>query len=180
MKESDACHYLIFYYNQKVLFVKEVNWKYFLLGANVVDDLAFSVKSLIIVVYSHKTSVIKCWYFKYPNYFHTFFFSSWVVIKLWSLTGFPRASLHDLDVSMSVLCFSFHDLDVSMSVLCFQKDNLLSLTNVCKMYILNKKQIRTNCISRKVWDDRFWKIIIDCCWKKIIDRFSIIIDDEHH
>ena len=152
MKESDACHYLIFYYNQKVLFVKEVNWKYFLLGANVVDDLAFSVKSLIIVVYSHKTSVIKCWYFKYPNYFHTFFFSSWVVIKLWSLTGFRRASLHDLDVSMSVLCF--------------QKDNLLSLTNVCKMYILNTKQIRTNCISWKVWDDRFWKIIIDCCWNK--------------
>jgi hypothetical protein len=34
MKESDACHYLIFYYNQKVLFVKEVNWKYFLLGAS--------------------------------------------------------------------------------------------------------------------------------------------------
>jgi hypothetical protein len=40
-----------------VLSAKEVNWKYFLLGANVVDDLAFIVKSLIIVVCYHKTCV---------------------------------------------------------------------------------------------------------------------------
>jgi hypothetical protein len=96
----------------------------------------------------------------------TRFFSSWVVIKLWSLTGFPRASLHDLDVSMSVLCF--------------QKDNLLSLTNVCKMYILNTKQIQKNCLLWTVWDDRFWKIIINYRWNSnIIDRFSIIIDDQN-
>jgi hypothetical protein len=83
------------------------------LKTNVVDDLAFSVKSLIIVVYYYKT------------------------------------------------CVSLHNLDESMSVLSVERDNLLSLTNVCKTYIQNTKQIRTNCISRKVWDDRFWNIIID-------------------
>jgi hypothetical protein len=51
----------------------------------------------------------------------------------WSLIGFPRASLPDLDESMSDLCF--------------EKDNIVFLTNVCKMYILNTKQILTN--SRK-------------------------------
>jgi hypothetical protein len=51
-----------------------------------------------------------------------------------------------------------------MSVLCFENDTLLSLINVCKIYILNTKHIRTSCISRKVHDDRFWKIIIDRCW----------------
>ena len=46
-------------------------------------------------------------------------------------------------------------VDEFMSVLCFEKDNLVSLTNVCKTYILNTKQIQTNFISRKVRDDRF-------------------------
>jgi hypothetical protein len=63
--------------------------------------MTFSVKSLIIVVYYHKT------------------------------------------------CAGLHNLDESMSLLCFENDNLLSLTNVCKIYILNTKQIQTNCISRK-------------------------------
>jgi len=76
-------------------------------GTNVVDDLVFSVKSLIIVFYYHEISA------------------------------------------------SLHNLDEFMSVLSFEKDNLLSLTNVCKTYILNTKQIRTNCISRNVKDDRF-------------------------
>ena len=82
-----------------------------------------------------------------PKYFHTrFFYSSCVVIKFWSLNGFPLANLHDFDESMSVLCF--------------EKDNLLSLTNVCQTHILNTKQIQTNCISRKVRDYRLWKTII--------------------
>ena len=92
-------------------------------GTNVVDDLVFSVKSLIIVFYYHEISA------------------------------------------------SLHNLDEFMSVLSFEKDNLLSLTNVCKTYILNTKQIRTNCISRNVKDDRFWKIIIDCHWNSNLDRF---------
>jgi hypothetical protein len=70
-----------------------------------------------------------------------------ILIK-WSLTGFPRANL----------------LDKSLSVLHFEKDNLPSLANVCKMYILKAKQIRTNSISRKVWDDQFLQILIDCRW----------------
>ena len=36
---------------------------------------------------------------------HNTIFSSWVVIKFWSVTAFPHASLHDLDESMSVLRF---------------------------------------------------------------------------
>ena len=60
-------------------------------------------------------------------------------MKFWSLTGFP--------------CTSLHDLDESMSVLLFEKDKLMSLTNICKAYILNTKQIQTNCISGKVADD---------------------------
>ena len=64
------------------------------------------------------------------------------------LTGFPRASLHEPDESMSFLRFD--------------KDNLLSLINVCKTYILNTKQIWTSNISGKFQDDRFRKIIIDC------------------
>ena len=38
---------------------------------------------------------------------------------------------------------SLHDFDESMSVLNFEKDNLLSLTNVCKTYILNTKPIHS-------------------------------------
>ena len=51
---------------------------------------------------------------------------------------------------------------MNLSVLRFEKDNLLSLTNVWKTYILNTKQIRTNCISAKVRNDQFKKIIINC------------------
>jgi hypothetical protein len=32
---------------------------------------------------------------------HNTIFSSWVVIKFWSVTDFPHASLHDLDESVS-------------------------------------------------------------------------------
>jgi hypothetical protein len=91
----------------------------------------------------------------------------------WSLTGFPRASLPDLDESMSDLCF--------------EKDNIVFLTNVCKMYILNTKQILTNSISRLSTFNMIFSIIIDdpntkfVCFrstltfnmpKKIIDRLN--------
>ena len=46
-------------------------------------------------------------------------------LPLKGLTGFPQDSLYDLDESMSDLRF--------------EKDNLLSLTKVCKTYILNTK-----------------------------------------
>jgi hypothetical protein len=39
------------------------------------------------------------------------------------------------------------------SILCVEKDNLLSLTNICKTYILNTKQIQTNSISGNVRDN---------------------------
>jgi len=65
----------------------------------------------------------------------------------WSLTGFPRASLPDLDESMSDLCF--------------EKDNIVFLTNVCKMYILNTKQILTKSISRLSTFNMIFSIIID-------------------
>ena len=67
------------------------------------------------------------------------------------LTGFPRASLHELDESMSVLRFEF------------EKDNLLSLINVCKTYILNTKPIQTKLYFRKSLRRWFWKIIINYC-----------------
>ena len=86
-------------------------------------------------------------------------------MKFWSLTGFP--------------CTSLHDLDESMSVLCFEIDNLLSLANVSKTFILNTKQIRTNCISRKfkIFDfEKLQSIVVEM---QIINRFSIIIDDQN-
>ena len=92
---------------------------------------------------------------------HNAYFSSWVLIKFWSLTGSP--------------CAIVHDLDESMSILCFEKDNLLSL--VCKTYILNTKQIQTNCISGKVRDYQFEKLYSIVVEIKIIDQFSIIIND---
>ena len=92
----------IFDYNRNVLSAKEVNWTYFLLGANVVDDLAFIVKSLIIVACYHKTCV----------------------------------NLHNLDEPMPVFSFEIY-----------------CLSHTFTTYILNKKQIQTNCISWKAWDD---------------------------
>jgi hypothetical protein len=72
-----------------------------------------------------------------------------VLIKFWSLTGSPCASLHDLDESMSVLCF--------------EKDNLLSL--VCKTYILNTKH-SDKLYFRKSLRLSIWEIILDCRWNK--------------
>ena len=73
-----------------------------------------------------------------PKYFHTsfVFFSSWVVLKVWSVTGLPRAVIHDLNESMLALLF--------------EKDDLLFLTNACKIYILNTKQFRTNVMLYRV------------------------------
>ena len=43
-----------------------------------------------------------------PKYFNTtLFFSSWLVIKFWSLTDFPCTSLQDLDESMDDQQFNF-------------------------------------------------------------------------
>jgi hypothetical protein len=43
-----------------------------------------------------------------PKYFNTtLFFSSWLVIKFWSLTDFPCTSLQDLDKSMDDQQFNF-------------------------------------------------------------------------
>ena len=42
---------------------------------------------------------------------------------------------------------------MNLSILYFEKDNLLSLTNICKTYILNTKQIQTNSISGNVRDN---------------------------
>lgn len=61
-------------------------------------------------------------------------------------------------------CASIHNLEESMSVLRFEKNNLLSLTSVSKTYIPDAKQIKVSCISGKVQDDWFWKVIINCRW----------------
>ena len=71
-----------------------------------------------------------------------------LVVVYYHITGLSFALMNPNIFTSLVL--AFHDLDEFMSVLCFEKDNLLSLTNVCKTYILNTKQNRTNCISGKV------------------------------
>ena len=146
-------------YNWNVLFKKLTEKYVFIIVVIIINDGYSSIKTYLWLkgysswlAYNSYIAFVKSWLVLVagpsfasinPKYFHTIFLSSWVVIKFWSLTGFPDASLHDLDESMSVSCF--------------ERDNLLSLTNVCKTYILNKKQIRTNCISGKVRDNRFWK-----------------------
>ena len=53
-----------------------------------------------------------------------------MVLKVWSVTGLPRAGIHDLNESMLALLF--------------EKDDLVFLTNAWKIYILNTKQFRAN------------------------------------
>jgi hypothetical protein len=64
--------------------------------------------------------------------------------KLWNIgsTEIYTPCAGDL-VPIGLAGDSLHDFDESMSVLNFEKDNLLSLTNVCKTYILNTKPIHS-------------------------------------
>ena len=79
---------------------------------------------------------------------HYCFAMAILVVVYYHITGLSFALMNPNIFTSLVL--AFHDLDEFMSVLCFEKDNLLSLTNVCKTYILNTKQIQIHCNSRKL------------------------------
>jgi hypothetical protein len=101
-----------------------------------------------------------------PKYFNTMlFFSFWVAIQFWSLTGFPHASLHDLHEAMSVLHF--------------ETDNL-PLQYVHSKY---KTDSDKQCFRKSL----IWSILknyklIDCRWNSN-NRLIFVYDNrwsEHH
>ena len=66
-----------FDFNRNVLFAKEVNWKYVLLGAYLFDDLAFSVKSLIFSSpCQRQCELLPSLGVRRPSTFHILIFSS--------------------------------------------------------------------------------------------------------